>query len=183
MHHRAAAAFDQPGVGQPLVDWYDLTGPVLPGLQNLTAVRYGNFFPVSVGWVQATVDDILSFRTRIDDERIKGPTGLTKQRYYSRPIDAYTISLYRKRFGTGEPPDLRSLPVAQLAEEIAAGRDTGDSLRPDRLLELYLEMARQAELRAKTAAALKTNQPAEIARAAMKCGRPVARLSPTTLHS
>lgn len=156
--------FAQPAAGLPLVEWYDLTGPILPGLQNLTAVRFGNFFPTSVGWVQATVDDILSFRTRIDDERIKGPTGLTKQRYYSRPIDAYTISLYRERFKTGQPSDLRSLPVAQLAEYLAAGRDTGDFLRPDRLLEVYLDMARQAQQRAEAVATLKTNQPDEIAR-------------------
>ena len=36
--------FGNPEIGSLLTDWYDLTGPILPGLQNLTATRFGNFF-------------------------------------------------------------------------------------------------------------------------------------------
>jgi hypothetical protein len=150
--------------GRALVEWYDLTGPILPGLQNVTAVRFGNFFPVSIAWVQATVDDILSYRTKIDDVRFQGPTGLTRQRYYSRPVDAYTIALYRKRYGVGTLRDLRSMPVAQLAQELAAGRASKDVIRADWLVDLYVEMAEESLVKAKAALAVGGNDPAEFQR-------------------
>ncbi|HEY0944127.1 MAG TPA: hypothetical protein VGD81_02635 [Opitutaceae bacterium] len=156
--------FGRPDIGRHLVVWYDLTGPILPGLQNLTAVRFGNFFPTSVATVQATVDDILSYRTRLDDPRPEGPTGLTNQRYYSQPIDAYTLELYRERHGGRALQDPRSLPVAQLAVELAAGRDATGFVRPDDLLDLYLDMARRSGDAARAAAALGGNDPAELQR-------------------
>ena len=42
-----------------LLKWYDTTGPVLPGLQNLTHVHNMNFFPTAVGKEQM-VDEILN---------------------------------------------------------------------------------------------------------------------------
>ncbi len=150
--------------GRALVEWYDLTGPILPGLQNVTAVRFGNFFPVSIAWVQATVDDILSYRTKIDDVRFQGPTGLTRQRYYSRPVDAYTIALYQKRYGVKKVRDLRSMPVAQLAEELAAGRSPKDVMRADWLVDLYVEMAKESLKKARAALAAGGNDPAELQR-------------------
>jgi hypothetical protein len=152
-------------IGDRLVEWYDLTGPILPGLQNLTAIRFGNFFPVSIAWVQATIDDILSFRTQIDDPRFQGPTGLTEQRYYSRPIDAYTLDLYRARHrNSGEWKDLRSLPVAQLAEQIASGQLEDGYVRPDWLIDLYLEMAQTSLTQAREATTRGGRDPAELRR-------------------
>jgi len=156
--------FGDARIGPLLAEWYDLTGPILPGLQNLTAIRFGNFFPTSIATVHATVDDILGYRTRLDDPRPEGPTGLTNQRYYSQPIDAYTLELYRARHGGVPLRDPRSLPVAQLATELAAGRDGAGHVRPDHLLDLYLDMARQARAKAETAAALGGNDPAELRR-------------------
>ncbi|MBE2213256.1 MAG: hypothetical protein IAE82_05240 [Opitutaceae bacterium] len=157
--------FAGPAIGDHLVDWYDLTGPILPGLQNVTAVRFGNFFPTSIAWVQATVDDILSFRTRIDDEPVRGTTGLTKQRYYSQPVDEFTIGRYRARYSLpAELAERRSMPVAQVAAELAAGRDPRDVLRADLLVDLYLEMARDALARAEAAAALGGDDAEELRR-------------------
>lgn len=159
-----SAKFGNKKTGRTLVEWYDITGPILPGLQNVTAVRFGNFFPVSIAWVQATVDDILSYRTKIDDVRFQGPTGLTRQRYYSRPVDAYTIALYQKRYGVKNVRDLRSMPVAQLAEELAAGREPKDVMRADWLVDLYVEMAKESLQKAKAALAAGGNDPAELQR-------------------
>lgn len=150
--------------GRLLAQWYDLTGPILPGLGNLTAIRYGNFFPVATAWVQATIDDILTYRTRLDDPRPEGPTGLTNQRYYSQPVDAYTRELYVARHGGVPLKDPRSLPVAQLAVELAAGRDGAGYLRPDHLLDLYLDMAKQSRDLARAAAARGGRDPAELQR-------------------
>ncbi|WP_438482591.1 hypothetical protein [Oleiharenicola lentus] len=144
--------FGDAQIGRALTEWYDLADPILPGLQNLTATRFGNFFPTSIGWVQAQVDDILSYRTKIDDAPLAGPTGLTKQRYYSQPIDAYTAELYRKKYsGSGGNADLRSLPVAQFAEMRARGESAEAFIRPDALIDLYLEMAQTSLAKAKIA--------------------------------
>lgn len=156
--------FGHERIGALLTDWYDLTGPILPGLQNLTAVRFGNFFPTAIASVQATVDDLLTYRTCLDDPRPEGPAGLTNQRYYSQPIDAFTLELYRARHDNHPLSDLRSLPVAQLAGELVAGRNGAGFVRPDHLLDLYHEMARQSRDLAQEAVALGGNDPAELRR-------------------
>jgi hypothetical protein len=160
---RLGRKFGDAAAGRRLVEWYDLTGPILPGLQNLTGVRWGNFFPTSIAWVQTQVDDLLSFRTRIDETPATGPTGLTKQRYYSRPIDAFTVERYRAAH-PGDYTELRSMPVAQLAGELAAGREPRDFIRVDHLLDVYLGMANAALAAAEAAAARPTNNPAELRR-------------------
>jgi hypothetical protein len=171
--------FGDARAGELLVDWYDLTGPILPGLQNLTAVRFGNFFPTSIAWVQATVDDILSYRVRVDDPPLRGPTGLTRQRYYSRPVDVFTVAHVLGRDVPAEAlernspehvartfglHDLRSLPVAQYAEMLVSGADLAGWLTPEAMLDGYAAMARRAEEIAREAAARPTNDPAEMRR-------------------
>ncbi len=161
---RLGEKFGNPEVGALLVRWYDLTGPILPGLQNLTAVRFGNFFPVSIAWVQAQVDDILSYRTTIDDTPLEGPTGLTNQRYYSRPVDAYTVERYAAKHGP-IGAERRSLPIAQIAALEAAGEALPeDVMRADVLVMEYLDMAYEALEVARAAAAQPSNDSVELRR-------------------
>lgn len=143
--------FGDPAIGPLLTDWYDLTGPILPGLQNLTATRFGNFFPPAIATVQANVDDILTYRWNLDDPLPEGPAGLTHQRYYAQPVDAFTIERYQARHGPTDLKDRRSLPVTQLGWEIAAGRDGRGFLRPDYLLDVYLGMIRESLEKARAA--------------------------------
>ncbi|WP_221030461.1 hypothetical protein [Actomonas aquatica] len=151
-------------VGALLVRWYDLTDPILPGLQNLTAVRFGNFFPTSIAWVQTQVDDILSYRTKIDDRPLDGPTGLTGQRYYSQPVDAFTVARYAAEHGP-IGAERRSLPIAQVAAMEAAGDALpSDVMRADWLIDTYLAMAEEALNVAQQAAALPSSDPAELQR-------------------
>jgi hypothetical protein len=131
----------------------------------VTAVRFGNFFPVSIAWVQAQVDDILSYRTGVDDSPLDGPTGLTRQRYYSRPVDAFTIARYMATHGGAIDAERRSLPVAQLAAMLARGEEPPtDLLRADRLLDTYHAMAVEARSLAEAAAERPVNDPAEVHR-------------------
>ncbi|MDQ8179372.1 hypothetical protein [Pelagicoccus sp. SDUM812005] len=137
--------FENPQVGELMVEWYDLTAPILPGLQNLTAVRFGNFFPPSIARVQTDVDEILGSRLSLDEGPIEGATGHTGQRYYSRPVDAYTISKYEERYAVSGIEDLRSVPVAQYAEWIDSGRLPKEHyLEPLKLSALYVAMAKEA---------------------------------------
>lgn len=161
---RLGDKFGDAAAGALLTRWYDLTGPILPGLQNLTAVRFGNFFPTSIGWVQAQVDDILSYRTDINDAPLDGPTGLTKQRYYSQPVDAFTVDRYAAQHGP-IGPERRSLPIAQIAALQAAGQPLPKGvMRADWLIDEYLAMAQAARDLAAAAAARPVNDPAELAR-------------------
>ncbi|MEY3001004.1 MAG: hypothetical protein RL648_1218 [Verrucomicrobiota bacterium] len=159
--HYIGRHFGNPEIGTHLVRWYDLTSPILPGLQNLTATRFGNFFPPSIATVQANVDDLLTYRHRIDDPFPEGPAGLTHQRYYSQPIDAYTIERHGALHGRQSWSDLRSMPVAQLAAELAAGRNPQRAIRPDHLLQTYASMAQEALAAAQAASSLPGTDPEE----------------------
>lgn len=153
--------FGNPAIGRHLVNWLDLTGPILPGLQNLTATRFGNFFPPAIATVQANVDDILSYRQALDDPFPEGPAGLTHQRYYSQPIDSFTLEHYTSDHSIRDLKDYRSMPVAQLALELAAGRNPETYVRPDWLLQTYLNMANEAIVEAEAATSLSGTDPAE----------------------
>ena len=136
--------FGNAETGRKLVAWYDLTGPILPGLQNLTAVKFGNFYPASIARMQADVDGILSARRTLDEGPLEGATGHTEQRYYSRPIDAYTIELYKERYHLDTVHDLRSMPIAQYAEIGVKGGSTDGYILPLKLLDLYVLMAEES---------------------------------------
>ncbi|MBC2608070.1 hypothetical protein [Pelagicoccus albus] len=146
--------FDNPEIGGLLREWYDLTGPILPGLQNMTAVRFGNFFPASIARVQTDVDEILGSRLSLDEGPIEGATGHTGQRYYSRPIDQLTLDLYAEQYGLDELKDPRSMPVSQFANYLHTGRDTSEFVTPIELADLYLAMAEQSQRLAEEAVAL-----------------------------
>src|SRR5690606_23303849 len=103
-------------------------------------------------------------------------TGLTRQRYYSRPVDAFTIGQYLRRHpetrssaardatwdaSAGTPDevarsrglnDLRSVPVAQYAQAVAEHREMPGFLLPHHLIDTYLAMAEEARDLAKRAA-------------------------------
>ena len=151
-------------VGNRIAAWYDLTAPILPGLQNLTAVRFGNFFPPSIARVQTDVDGILDARQTLDEGPIKGATGHTGQRYYSRPIDAYTIELYQQRYGLDRVLDLRSMPIAQYAAAVAKGESLEGYLLPLELLDLYVSMAESALALALETKAVGGSDPEELQR-------------------
>jgi len=61
-----AKKFNSEEVGKQLYRWYVVTGPISPGLQNLTATRFGNFW-ATVMLQNQSVDQILNARKRIDD--------------------------------------------------------------------------------------------------------------------
>ncbi len=151
-------------VGAKLVEWYDLTAPILPGLQNLTSIRFGNFFPPSIARVQADVDGILHYRTSIGESPIEGATGLTNQRYYSRPVDEFTLERYKRKHGIDELRDPHSVPVSVYVDRVVDGGDLDGYVLPVELIDLYQEMAIESRARARTASVMPVNDPAEMRR-------------------
>ena len=64
--HYLAEKFHSPEVGKCLYRWYVVTGTISPGMQNLTATKFGNFW-ATVMLQNQGVDQILQARKRIDD--------------------------------------------------------------------------------------------------------------------
>jgi hypothetical protein len=137
--------FRSEAAGKAIYQWYVRSGPISPGIQNLTATKFGNFW-AAVMLQNQTVDLILNARSRIDDVPITltRETGRTKQVYYSQPMDAYFIDRYRAKYRLENLKQRVSMPVSQYATELAAGRTVSDALTPDKVCDLLCELAAES---------------------------------------
>ncbi|MBL7133998.1 MAG: hypothetical protein ISS78_07870, partial [Phycisphaerae bacterium] len=153
-----AEKFHSPEVGRRLYHWYVVTGPISPGMQNLTATKFGNFW-ATVMLQNQNVDQILKARKRIDDVPITltRETGRTRQIYYSQPVDQYFFQRYKKRSGLPELTARISMPVAQYAEVLSTGGRVTDAMIPDKVCDLLCELADEALKSARAAQAASTD--------------------------
>ena len=94
--------------------WYDTTGPILPGLQNLTHVRNMNFFPTAVG-AEQKVDWILTADGRD---------------YPAQPVDAYFFERYKKRHALPGLTNRMPLSIAKYAGRLANGEKPAGVMTP-----------------------------------------------------
>lgn len=152
-----AEKFHSPEAGRFLYQWYVLTGPISPGIQNLTAVIFGNCAVTAMLQNQG-VDQILTARKQIDDVPVTltKPAGLTRQLYYSQPVDQGFFDRYRARYDLPNLTERLSMPVAQYAHELAAGRTVTDAMTPDKVCDLLCDMAVEALEAARAAQAVGT---------------------------
>ncbi|NQU21026.1 MAG: hypothetical protein HQ567_07055, partial [Candidatus Nealsonbacteria bacterium] len=143
--------------------WYVVSGPISPGLQNLTATKFGNFW-ATVMLQNQGVDQILQARKRIDDVPITltREAGRTHQIYYSQPVDEYFFQRYKERFGLPELTERLSMPVTQYAEALSAGRQVTEAMTPDKVCDLLCELADEAMESARAAQAAATNPDAKM---------------------
>ncbi len=139
------AKFQSERAGEAPYRWYVLTGPISPGMQNVTAVRFGNFW-ATVMLQNQGVDQILAARRRIDDVplTLTRPAGLTGQMYYSQPVDRLFFERYKARHHLPGLTERLSMPVAQYAAELSAGREVTDAMTPDKVCDLLCELAAEA---------------------------------------
>ena len=114
-----ARKFGSAKAGKALYQWYVLTGPISPGMQNLTATRFMNWWP-TVMLQNQDLDRILKARQRIDDV----PAWLTKatgsEDYYSQPVDTYFFERYKAKYHLPALTQRLSMPVQQYAEALNA---------------------------------------------------------------
>jgi hypothetical protein len=131
--------------GKALYQWYVLSGPISPGMQNLTAVKFGNFWATMMLQNQG-VDDILKARTRIDDIPITlaSETGRTRQIYYSQPVDSYFFDRYKEKYRLPGLTQRISMPVAQYAAELSSGREVINAMTPDKVCDMLCILAAEA---------------------------------------
>lgn len=149
-----AAKYGSEAVGRELYRWYVLSGPLSPGMQNLTATRFGNFWPTPMLQHQG-VDTILQSRRRLDDVPITltRVAGHTEAIYYSQPMDVYFIERYKTKYNLPALAERLSMPVAQYAAELAGGRTVTSAMTPDKVCDLLCDLAKESLAAAKAAEA------------------------------
>ena len=116
--------------GRWLWEWYTVTGPVLPGLQNLTNVNNMNWHPTAVGKEQR-VDSIL--------DPVSANTN-----YPARPVDAHFFARYKKKYGLPDLANRVPLSVADYAERLAQGEAVPDAMTPDNVADLLAALAEES---------------------------------------
>ena len=126
--------------------WYETTGPILPGLQNLTSVANMNWHPTVIGKEQ-TVDAILAARVP------PGSKAAPKTNYNSRPVDSYFLELYKSEYRQPTLTNRMSMPVSAYSEEVAEGRKVTIAMTPDRITALMVKLAKRSVEMAREAAA------------------------------
>ncbi len=154
-------------IGQLLAQWYAVSGPISPGVQNLNATKVANWW----GAIQLTnqkVDQILDYNKRLDEKpyTLYGEAGRAGQRFYPRPFDAYFFACYQKEYGVPkagecvamykefEPyknrmgvNDLEQhhcMPVRQYAEWLETGKEVTVALTPDKVVRLLHKLANES---------------------------------------
>ena len=118
-----------------LYQWYVVTGPISPGLQNLTATRFMNFW-ATVMLQNQDVDLILKARQGLDETPadLAQPTG--SEDYYSQPVDTYFFERYKAKYHLPGLTQRVSMPVRQVRASPQRRapshrrHDTGQGLRP-----------------------------------------------------
>jgi len=147
-----ARKFGSAKAGKALYQWYVLTGPISPGMQNLTATRFMNWWP-TVMLQNQDVERILKARQRIDDV----PACLTKATgsddYYTQPVDTYFFERYQAKYHLPALTQRLSMPVQQYAEALNAKRAVTDAMTPDKVCDLFCQLAAESLSSAKAAQA------------------------------
>lgn len=154
---RLAERFGTQKAGDLIRRWYETTGPILPGLQNMVDVECYNGYPTTSGYIP--IRDILRRRTyRQQGWPVPHPY---------RPVDRVFYDRYRKKFDVFHP-DPVGMTVREYVDALAAGDPTfsvigrqniqailAQQIVPPQVLELMFEMIDEAEqmaLRAREAA-------------------------------
>ena len=147
---KLAEKFGNAQAGESLLAWYDRTGPILPGLQNLTHVHNMNYYPTAVGKEQR-VDGIL------DTQKCNAD-------YPAQPVDTYFFERYKKKYGLPGLTNRTTMPVAEYAEKMAAGQAIADAMTPDKVVDLLVEMAEEGQSLSVLALSTATKNQDEVAR-------------------
>ena len=125
--------FGSPAAGRAVYDYYIMTGPILPGLQNTVNIYNMGWHPPSLG-KEASLNGILH------SDRWEGVGD-----YLARPLDDLTLDLYEKKFGKLSA-SARQRPPQSVKEFVAAALASHqeDVILPTNLSELFVGMAEQA---------------------------------------
>ncbi len=156
---RLAEKFGNRQAGDLVRRWYDTSGPILPGLQNLTHVRNMNWFPTTVG-AEQRVDWILAADEFID--------------YPRQPVDTYFFQRYKQKYRVPGLVDRKVMGIAEYADRLMSGERPQNVMTPDKVLDLLAELAEESLSLARSARQSATANLDEVRDSA-----PIARQWPT----
>jgi hypothetical protein len=126
-----------------------------------------NWYPTAIGKEQE-VDAILSSRQTMESDRranedmTKAAVGWTAQ-YPTRPVDSFFLERYRRHYGL-PVTNRMSMPVLEYASNLARGQAVTYALTPDKVAELLVSLAREAEGLARQAQSAATRSQDEVQR-------------------
>lgn len=151
-------------IGRLMTQWYTVTGPISPGIQNLNATRVGNFWATLL-LMNQNLDQILGYNSSLAQTpyTLNREAGRARQRTYPRPYDAYFVKRYREVYGGAPKPgaevemydafgpfkarmgvdDLAQrhvMPVSQYATLLEAGNEPA-AMTPDKAVRLLQTLA------------------------------------------
>jgi hypothetical protein len=159
---RLQERFGSPNAARMIRYWYQSTGPILPGLQNLTSVVNMNYHPTAVGKEQ-TVDAILAARTALGEGEAKAGNAGSRG-YPSRPVDSYFFKRYKERFKQPTISSRISMPVSVYATRQAKGESCEEHMTPDKITQLFVELAEESSEFANRAVGVATDGTDELKR-------------------
>jgi hypothetical protein len=145
---RMSQRFGSARAGALLRDWYVTTGPILPGLQNLTSVKNMNWFPTAIGKEQ-DVEAILNSRQTMEsdvreNEAIAKAAVAWTAHYPTRPVDSFFLGRYNREYGL-HLTNRMSMPVAEYAGKAARGQAVTNAMTPDKIADLLVRLAHESE--------------------------------------
>ena len=145
--------FGSPAAGRAVYEYYIMTGPILPGLQNTVNIYNMGWHPPSLG-KEASLNGILH------SDRWEGVGD-----YLARPLDDLTLDLYEKKFGKLSA-SARQRPPQSVKEFVAAALASHqeDVILPTNLSDSFVGMAEQALAGLEAARGTVRNDPAEYGR-------------------
>ena len=140
-----------------LLAFYEATGPVLPGLQNLMSIFNMNWDPTIVA------------REQVLDAMLNSDRQNGLDNPLSRPLDRLTLARYAARFG-GSVEELGKQPPMSVKSYVASFTSSGGEevrrhlVTPPQLLEIFLADAVEGVTHAREAARAATRNADEAAR-------------------
>jgi len=166
-------------IGERMEQWYEISGELSPGIQNLNATKVANFWATLL-LMNQNIDQILSYNKDLSETpyTLHRETGRARQRYYPRPFSASLFERYQKEYG--DPKDgmhvemypefapyaermgIENLaqrhctPVTQYAKLLASG-EPAPTMTPYKLVTLLNTMAKESLALAQEMEALNKN--------------------------
>jgi hypothetical protein len=138
-----------------LLAFYETTGPVLPGLQNLMSIFNMNWNPTIVA------------REQVLDAMLNSDRQNGLDNPLSRPLDRLTLARYAMKFG-GNPEDLGKQPPLSVKEYVLKEMSGGEVLRrritPPQLLDVFQAATAEGGAHAREAARTATRNKDEAGR-------------------
>ncbi|GAI37059.1 unnamed protein product, partial [marine sediment metagenome] len=172
--------FQSKEIGKLMPQWYTVSGPISPGLQNMNATKVANFW-ATVLLMNQKVDQIIGYNKNLSETpyTLYRETGRAGQRTYPRPFDAYFFKRYqqeygvpkagdqvemykifesfKKRMGVEDLQQRHCMPVSQYAQYLEAGKEVTSTMTPDKVVRLLNKLATESLMLAREMEAACTN--------------------------